>query len=152
ESALWAAVNSGGAQGAREIIIAIKASADQQFRTDAVIGLTGARDAEAVEEVESFITSGALRLREGRSYFRAVFGDPDRRDGAMHWLTSNFEMISKPIPAEGRARFITYGNKLCSAESKQTVESFFRPLVPSLEGSNRMLSNALEAIDSCLAW
>jgi alanyl aminopeptidase len=151
-SAMWALVNSGGAQAARDIVAAIKASSDQQFRTDAAIALTGAREPEAIKEAETFIASGALRLREGRSYYRALFADPDRREAAMRWLTSNFKTLSAPIPPEGRARLIGYGDKLCSREARQTVEGFFRPRLAELTGAQRILANTLEAIDRCVAW
>jgi hypothetical protein len=151
-TALWAAVNSGGEQGARDMIAAIKASGDQQFRTDAAIALTGARDAEAIKEVEAFFTSDVLRLREKRSYLRALFLDPDRRDEGADWLLTNFKAIAAPMPAEGRGRLIAYGERLCSAKEKQALDAFFRPMVPELEGSERVLSNALESIDRCLSW
>src|SRR5262249_27216994 len=93
-----------------------------------------------------------LRLREGRSYYRALFADPDRRDESFDWLKANFKVISAPIPQEGRARFISYGEKLCSNESHQSVEVFFRPMVADLAGSQRILSNTLESIDHCVSW
>ncbi len=151
-TALWAAVNSGGAQAVRDVIAAIKASGDQQFRTDAAIALTAARDEDSIKEVEAFFVSGVLRLREGRSYMRALFADPDRRDESFAWLKTNFAAISAPIPSEYRTTFISYGEKLCSAEEHQALEGFFKPMIPQLAGSSRVLANALEAIDRCVSW
>ena len=151
-TALWAAVNSGGAQAARDAMAAIKASGDQQFRTDAAIALTAARDDDAVKEVDAFIVAGALRLREGRSYMRALFLDPERRDAALTWLKTNFTALVAPMPVEGRARFVSYGEHLCSPEAHKSVDDFFKPMVPQLAGSARILANALEAIDRCTSW
>ncbi len=151
-AALWAAVNSGGAQAARDVVAAIKASSDQQFRTDAAIALTAVRSPEAIKVADDFIVSGALRLREGRSYMRAIFADPERRAAALDWLKANFAALAAPIPAEGRARFVAYGETLCSLEQRQSIADFFKPRVAQMVGSTRVLSNTLEAIDRCIAW
>ena len=151
-TALWAAVNAGGEQAARDVISAIKASGDQQFRTDAAIALTAVRDEAAIKEVEAFYLSNVLRLREKRSYLRALFIDPDRQDEAAMWLRTNFKAIAEPIPVESRGRLMAYGEKLCSNEQKQALEAFFRPMVPELEGSARVLANTLESIDRCVSW
>ena len=152
EAALWAAVNSGGEQAAHDMIGAIKASGDQQFRTDAAVALTGARDDASIKAVEAFYVTNVLRLREKRSYMRALFVDPDRQNEAANWLRANFKAISDPIPAEGRGRLVGYGEKLCSKEQREAFERFFRPMVPELPGSARVLANSLEAIDRCVSW
>lgn len=151
-AALWAAVSSGGEQATHDVIAAIKASADQQFRTDAAIALTAVHDDASIKEVEKFYLSDVLRYRERRSYLRALFLDPDRRNESATWLRTNFKAVAEPIPAEGRGRLIGYGEKLCSAEQRKAFDTFFRPMVPDLPGSDRVLSNTLESIDRCLSW
>ena len=137
---------------ARDVIAAIKASGDQQFRTDAAVALTAVRDDESIKEVEAFFVSNVLRLREKRSYMRVLFVDPDRRDESFAWLKANFKAIAAPIPAEGRARLVSYGEKLCSDDERQAIDTFFRPMVPELAGAARVLSNTLEAVDRCISW
>jgi hypothetical protein len=151
-AALWAAVNSGGEQAARDMIAAIKASGDQQFRIDAAAALTAVRDDASIKEVEAFYVSNVLRLRERRSYMRALFVDPERREESGTWLRTSFKAIAEPIPPESRGRLLGYSEKLCSKEQRDAVDRFFRPMVPDLPGADRVLANALESIDRCVSW
>jgi len=151
-AALWAAVNSGGGQAARDMIAAIKASGDQQFRIDAAAALTAVRDEASIKEVEGFYVSNVLRLRERRSYMRALFIDPDRQEESGNWLRSSFKAIAEPIPQDSRGRIISYSEKLCSKGQREAIDRFFRPMVPDLPGADRVLANALESIDRCVSW
>jgi hypothetical protein len=151
-TALWASVYSGGPQGARDMIAAIRSSSEAQFRTDAITALTAARDATAIEDVSAFVLGSDLRVRERRTFLRALFADPERRDDAWVWLRANFQKLRAPVPPDAQAGFIDYAGSLCTSAGRGEAEAFFKPMLGELKGAPRRYSNAIELVDHCIAW
>ena len=150
--ALWAAVFTGGEPVARDAIAAINASSEAEFRIAAVSALTAARDPKAIAAIEEYVASGALRVREARTYLRDVFADAERRPRAWAWLRENFKRLAAPVPEEARARFISLTGSLCGDASRAEIEWFFKPMVATMTGAPRIFANALESVDRCVAW
>jgi cytosol alanyl aminopeptidase len=150
--ALWAAVFTGGEPVARDAVAAIRASSEAEFRNAAITALTAARDPKAIAAIEEFVASGALRVRETRTYLRDLFADAERRAGAWAWMRKDFERLTAPVPKDGRARFIGLTAQLCMDSAHAEIEWFFKPKVASMTGAPRTFANALETIDRCVAW
>ncbi len=151
-AALWAALFSGAAPVARDAMSAIKASSEAEFRIAAIEALTAARAPEAIAEIEEFVASGALTVRETRTYLREVFADAERRPGAWAWLRKDFKRLSEPVPKEGRSRFIGLTAKLCTDGAHAEIDWFFKPMVEELVGAPRVFANARETVDRCVSW
>jgi alanyl aminopeptidase len=152
QPALWAALYSGGAPVARDAIAAIKMSTDAQFRNLAITALAAARDPAANQEIEEFIVSGALGVREQGTYLRSAFADAERRPGAWAWLRRDFKRIAAAIPRDSRSRLVSLAGNLCGDQSHAEIEWFYKPMIGSIAGAPRIYANALEQVDRCVAW
>ncbi len=152
EAATWAAVYTGGEPIARDAIAAIKGSSDAQFRSLAIAALAAARDPAANQEIEEFIVSGALSVREQGTYMRNAFQDADRRAGAWEWLRRDFKRISASVPRDARSRLVSLTGNLCGDQSRAEIEWFFKPMIGDISGAPRVYANALETVDRCVAW
>lgn len=150
--ALWAAVFTGGEQVARDAMSAIKASSEAEFRLAAITALTAARDPKAIAEIEEFVASGALRVRETRSYLRDLFADAERRAGAWAWLRRDFKRLTEPVPPDSHARFIALTATLCTDQAHAEIEWYFKPMVDKIVGAPRIFANTIESVDRCVTW
>ena len=121
-AALWAAVYSGGAPIAHDAIASIKGSSDAQFRILAIAALGAARDLAANQEIEEFVISGALSVREQGAYMRNAFQGADRRPGVWDWLRRDFKRISAAIPRDARSRLVGLVGNLCGDQSHAEIE------------------------------
>ena len=132
---------------------AIKGSSDAQFRNIAIAALAAARDPEANAEIEEFIASGALTVREQGTYMREAFADAERRAGVWAWLRKDFKRISAPVPARRAARASSASPpNSATDQSRAEIEWFFKPMVGEISGAPRVYANTLETVDRCVAW
>ncbi len=152
QAALWSAVYSGGAPVARDTIAAIKDSSDAQFRITAISALAAARDPIANQEIEEFVVSGALTVREQGAYLRYAFEDAERRPGAWAWLRRDFKRISAAVPHDARSRLVNLAGNLCGDQSRAEIEWFYKPMIGQIAGAPRVYANVLEKVDRCVAW
>jgi alanyl aminopeptidase len=152
QAALWAAVYSGGVTVARDAIAAIRSSTDAQFRNLALTALAAARDPAANQEIEEFIVSGALTVREQGAYLRAAFADAERRPGVWAWFRRDFKRISASIPNDARSRLVNLAKSLCGDQSRAEIEWFYKPMIGDISGAPRVYANVLETVDRCVAW
>jgi alanyl aminopeptidase len=152
QAALWSALYSGGAPVARDAMAAIKVSSEAQFRTMAIAALAAARDPIANQEIEEFVVSGALTVREQGAYLRNAFEDAERRPGVWAWLRRDFKRISAAIPRDARSRLVNLAGNLCGDQSRAEIEWFYKPMIGEISGAPRVYANVLEKVDRCLAW
>jgi alanyl aminopeptidase len=148
----WAAIRTGGAPVARDAVDAIKLSSDAEFRNLAIIALTATTDPAANREIEDFVASGSLRVREFSTYLRAAFADPDRRAGVWNWLRKDYKRISANIPPDSRARLVALAGNLCGDQSRAEIEWFYKPMIAGMPGAPRIYANVLETVDRCVGW
>jgi len=152
QPALWAAIYSGGAPVARDAIAAIRSSTDAQFRNIALTALAAARDPIANQEIEEFVVSGGLSVREQGTYLRNAFADAERRPGVWAWFRRDFKRISASIPRDARSRLVNIAGSLCGDQSRAEIEWFYKPMIGEISGAPRIYANALEEVDRCVAW
>ncbi len=152
QASLWAAIHTGGAPIARDAMAAIKGSTDAQFRNMAITALAAAREPAANVEIEEFMISGALGVREQGTYLRNAFADPERRPGVWAWLRRDYKRISAAIPRDARSRLVGFAASLCSDQSRAEIEWFWKPMLGQIAGAPRVYANALETVDSCVSW
>ncbi len=152
QMALWAAIYSGGETVARDAVAAIKGSSDAQFRNMVIAALAAARDHLANQEIEEFIVSGALTVREQGAYMRNAFEDAERRHGVWAWLRRDFKRISASIPRDARSRLVGLAGNLCDNQSRAEIEWFYKPMIGAISGAPRVYANALEKVDRCVNW
>ncbi len=152
QSALWAAIYSGGAPVARDAIAAIRSSTDAEFRNIALTALAAARDPVANQEIEEFVVSGGLSVREQGTYLRNAFADAERRTGVWAWFRRDFKRVSASIPRDARSRLINVAGSLCGDQSRAEIEWFYKPMIGEISGAPRIYANVLEKVDRCVAW
>jgi alanyl aminopeptidase len=152
EASLWAAIYSGGAPIARDAIAAIRSSTDAQFRNIALTALAAARDSIANEEIEDFVVSGGLSVREQSTYMRSAFADAERRPGVWAWFRRDFKRISASVPHDARSRLVNLAGNLCGDQSRAEIEWFYKPMIGEISGAPRVYANVLETVDRCVAW
>ena len=149
---IWAAINTGGEDAARQAIAALGASKDAEQRIEIIRALAAARDAAAKAAIREYALSGQLRARELSTYLREAFADAETRTETWSWLRRNFDRVVETTGIASQARLLDLPSQLCSTGIDREVDAFFSPLVPRIEGGPRKLANTLETIRTCLSW
>lgn len=149
--ALWAVANLDGVEGVRRIQNAVDASTDAEYRGRAITAIAGARGAEAVARIGSWVLSDSLRTRERTDLLRAVFEDPDIRAPMWTWLRGSLQGVMDKMTPSGRTNLIRNTGDFCDAFNRVSVEETFKPRIGEMPGSPRVLANALERMNRCLS-
>jgi cytosol alanyl aminopeptidase len=151
ETALWAAGQKGGAATGRAMIAAMLKSNDQQFRRYIVVALQSVNDPAFDVERNNLLLSQDIRTNEATRLIENLLENPDRRPGAWSWVKGNFDIYGKRLSDSGRGNIPYLARKSCDPALRADLAAFFEPKIAGLTGAPRKLSNALDAIDRCLA-
>jgi alanyl aminopeptidase len=148
--AMRAGMLSGDTTFGDRLVAAFQASRDEYFRSSAIYGLAGSEDTAFLTKVLAL--TGQMRTGELRYVFQYMQLEPVARVQIWTWFKTNYPMLLNRISPMGmlRAPLILAG--ACDGGSRTEVETFFRPKVPQLPGTQRSLALAEEQIDRCIAF
>jgi alanyl aminopeptidase len=132
------------------------AAKDPVIRERLLRALGSFRDRTLAEASSRLLMAKEFDTRE--AFFPLLFGPlehAETRDLPFDFVRRNLDALLAVLPREVDADFASYlpftGNAFCDAAHRQEVDSFFRERVKSYTGGERMLRNALETIDVCIA-
>ncbi|MBZ4421034.1 M1 family metallopeptidase [Myxococcus sp. RHSTA-1-4] len=82
--------------------------------------------------------------------FGQLYG-PTTRAGAFDFLREHFQLLLQRLPRDTAAWLLNTGGAFCDAGDRQRVAGFFAPHAARIEGGERVLAQALERVDLCIA-
>jgi alanyl aminopeptidase len=148
--AFRAGMLSGDATFGDKLIVAFQASVDEYFRSSAIYGMAGSEDPTFLTKLLGLTIQ--MRTGEFRYVFQYMQAEPVARAQLWTWYKDNYPTLLKRLSPFGMGRAPAILANACDAGSRSDVETFFRPKVPQLPGTQRTLALAEEQIDRCIAF
>jgi len=147
---LRAGMLSGDATFGNRLIVALQGSQDEYFRSSVIYAMAGSEDPAYLDKVLALTPQ--MRTGELRYVYQYMGAEPVARVQFWTWFKANYPALLKRLSPFGmlRAPLILAG--ACDSGSRSDLESFFRPKVPQLPGTQRSLALAEEQIDRCIAF
>jgi alanyl aminopeptidase len=129
--------------------------AGDRERRQRLLGALGSlRDATLAREAVALTLDERLDLRES---VWILFGLGSHRETgrlAFDFLKGHYDELTRRLP-KGTSSTTAYlpwvASGLCTAGARAEIEAFFRPRTAAVEGGARVLDQALERVDQCLA-
>ncbi len=148
--ALRAGMLSGDATFGDRLVAAFQASQDEYFRSSAIYGMAGSEDTAFL--TKALALTDQMRTGELRYVYQYLQAEPVARVQLWTWFKASYPALLKRLSPFGmlRAPLILAG--ACDGGSRNEVETFFRPKVPQLPGTQRSLALSEEQIDRCIAF
>jgi len=132
----------------------LRSTADQQQRGVLIGGLASFRDPAIVKQRLALLLTSEFDFREVMGAFFAAPG-PAARRLPFEFVRDNLDALLKALPRGVGSDFAAYlpmvGSGFCSAPERAELETFFKPKVDGYAGGPRILAQALERIDLCIA-
>ncbi len=91
---------------------------------------------------------------DAREALPILFGllyEASTRAVAFDFLREHFEPLRQRLPRDTSAWLLSVGGFFCDAGQRQQVADFFGPRAAGIEGGERVLAQALERVDLCIA-
>jgi alanyl aminopeptidase len=133
---------------------ALKTTSDQRQRSILIGGLANFRDPALVKQRLGLLLTGEFDFREVMGSFLSS-PSPETRRMPFEFVRDNLDALLKVLPREVGSDYASnlpmVGAGFCSASDRGDVETFFKPKVDGYSGGPRMLAQALERIDLCIA-
>jgi len=153
-AALAAAAGAGG----RPLFERLKAEAlktdDREQRERLLWGLGGVRDPDLVRDALALLLDDRLDPRESIVVLWALAYERDTRRPAFEFLKANYEALVARLPHDEMSPvpYLPYvGVGLCAADTRREIEGFFAKRAATITGGPRILAQALERVDQCVA-
>jgi len=133
---------------------ALRSTTDKQQRYVLIGGMANFRDPAIVKQRLGLLLTGEFDLREVMtSFFSAP--SPQTRRIPFEFVRDNLDAILKILPREVGSDYAAYlpmvGGGFCNATDRAELAAFFQPKVEAYSGGTRMLAQALERVDLCIA-
>lgn len=87
---------------------------------------------------------------DGASLFTAI-STPQTQTLAFDFVQAHFDEIARMLPFFIKPALPMVGSAFCDPASREKLAAFFAPRTGQLPGSERVLAQTLESIDSCIA-
>ena len=127
---------------------------DRDRRESLIDGLGRVRDPGLARELLPLTLDDRLDPRESIAILWGLAGHRETRRAAFDFLKANYDALAGRLP-RGEASPILYlpfvGSGLCAADTHAEIEAFFGARNKALVGGPRVLAQALEAVDQCVA-
>ncbi len=92
---------------------------------------------------------------DSREIFPLLWGptlEPATRPVAYEFVKANFDGLVAQLPRDSGARFPFFGARTCDEARVDDVKTFFQPREQKITGGPRMLDQALESLQLCVAF
>ncbi len=152
EYALWSAVALNGPDFGRRLMVAMKASDDQEFRRIGMFALTAATDPAFLREVYALGLSTDYKLNESLMLWRYLGEDADRRAGAWSWIEGNLSQVEARATTDHMAGILGHFDGACDPATRAAFQRAYGPRASKYVGAPRELKEILESTDRCLAF
>jgi alanyl aminopeptidase len=152
DTALTIAVDEGGAAFYEKLLTAARAEKDRRDRVRMITALAGTRDPELSARGMSLVLTDDFDARESVSFLWGATGDFRTRALAFAFVKEHFEELVARLPKDSGAYLAYVGSAFCDAKMRAESEAFFTGRSTKYTGGPRILSQALESIDLCIAF
>jgi alanyl aminopeptidase len=127
---------------------------DRERRERLLWAFGGVRDPELVRDALALTLDERLDPLESIRVLWALGSKRGTRRAAFDFLKANYDALVARLP-QGQMSPVPYlpwvGANLCAADTRQEVEGFFAKRNASVLGGPRVLAQALEVVDQCVA-
>jgi alanyl aminopeptidase len=130
----------------------IKRSQDRRERGRLFDALGAFRSPEIVPVALALVLSDEFEPIESVRILRESLGDPATREAAYAFLKEHFDAIVARLPRESRVGLAAVGGAFCDAQHRSDLEAFLRARIEGVPGGPRILAQALERMDLCIAF
>ncbi len=122
-----------------------------QDRTRALNAMSGFDDPEVLKAALALVLTDEVRVSEIRHVLWPAFGRRASRQVVYAWVRANFDALRAKL-AGPLARGLMYSpGALCSQKERDDAQTFFAARSKDIEGSKRILDEALETAQLCAA-
>ena len=101
---------------------------------------------------DTWLLSPGLRSSEVEGMLNILMYNPKTRDDTWLWIQQNFAALLQRFPDTGAGKLIEATGGFCTLEKHHQVKSFFQDRLDHIPGGKKILTNALERIDQCVAY
>jgi alanyl aminopeptidase len=127
---------------------------DRERRQRLFGALGSLRDPDRAREALALTLDERLDLRESVWMLWGLGSHRETRRLAFDFLKSHYDALAGRLPKgtfSPTAYFPWVAAGLCTSDARQEIEAFFEPRAAAVEGGPRVLKQALESVDQCLA-
>ncbi len=129
-------------------------TSDREQRQRLIGALGSLRDPGLAGEALLLTLDEHLDARESVQLLWAFGSHRESRRTAFDFLKSHYDALTRRLP-EGMFSPIIYfpwvATGLCTSDARREIETFFAPRAAKIEGAARVLNQALESVDQCVA-
>jgi aminopeptidase N len=133
-------------------VAAAKAAPDRNDRTRILFALGAFDDPAIAQAALDLVGAGAFDLREGRGVVQGLLGGRRTREVAYAWIKAHFDAIATMMrDDEVMGTFASVVGRFCDQAHRDDAAAFFGPRAKQHDGAEKVLENALENVDRCIA-
>jgi alanyl aminopeptidase len=133
---------------------AVRTTTDRERRKRLLTGLATVRDPGLAREALALTLDERVDARESVWILWALASQRETRRAAFDFLKSHYDALVARLPRgefSPPAYFPWIATGLCAADTHQEMEGFFKERSASVGGGPRVLAQALEDVDQCVA-
>lgn len=112
--------------------------------------LAGFRDAALIEATRALLLSDEFDFRDVSSLVYAGTGEPETREAAWTFFKDHYDAFAAKMRSDERGWALSFMYMFCDADHRADAAQFFTPRA-TFDGGPRLLANALDSIDQCIA-
>lgn len=128
------------------------AEKDISDRSRLLWALGSFRDLALVKAAMGLVLTGDFDSRESAPLLWGPTVDPSTRSTAYEYVKANFDGLVAKLPRDSAARFPFYGARTCDEARVDDMKTFFHDREQKVTGGPRMLDQALESLQLCVAF
>jgi alanyl aminopeptidase len=132
-------------------VVALRASRDANERDDLLRALGLFSDPALAQRGLALTLDPTVEGRDGVQLLRAALEHPQTRTFALGFIDANFDRLAARTPREQQSRWLTSGERICSADERARYVAVLGKRAADIEGGARYYRQTLEKIDLCVA-
>ncbi|XXF77819.1 M1 family metallopeptidase [Myxococcaceae bacterium GXIMD 01537] len=151
DTVLSIAASAGDAALHARMLEGLRKQTDRRVRRQLIFGLASFRDPALARQSLQLLLDPAMDAREVVMLLYISSGSFYVRDVAYAFVKENYDALLARLPEDFHASLSWVGGGYCDAERRADVAAFFAERSAKLPGGERMLAQALESVDLCIA-
>jgi len=139
------------AEFAPKFLEAWKKEPERKVRQQLLGALSSTRDPQVVRQLLPLVLDPANDAREVMGVMYGLSQEPASREQVYSFVKENYDALAARLPEEIAGWLVMVGTAFCDAEHRKDVEAFFTPRNARVDAGPRILAQALEQMDLCIA-
>jgi len=129
----------------------LKSPKTPEMRVLALMALAGFEDPKLVERTLGLTLDGSVKMQDIRYVFPPLANRRSTRDVTYAWIERHWGELTKTFPPFVIGRLAQVAGAMCDGARVRAVETFLRPRVEKIEGTEKNLNQAVEEGLRCAA-